>query len=636
MLNIRGLSLGNFRVFAEPVNLRLAPVTVFTGPNSTGKSTSACSLSIMKNLDTTRLPFRVRFDSGKDPAGSFEMIRNYRSHDERVTVGYELYNILLGENVNVDFTLQRESDFDAVVRRIKISSKSGSIFDFGFDKESLSMKMGVGYLLEKLKKVASDRKRFMEMERSFREIRSTSGCYKESPRENDRTRVRIFRVDNVLKRKNLEEYLQKNNVSQEEYERLFYYFGKSGQLNGTTAAEAELMRKTGRIMNDFDANEILFNNALLVKILEIPACELTEAKLLEVIKKEYPELYDCLALLANHALLEQIVELLRRKSYREWEDEFVNSTVTSSKRVAGTLMPADINRVIEHQFQSRFDKSDFLLAFTELSMAREGFLQAYDRYSNLKALSMFCGLVFDKIIHDVKSDLEHSSSVRVKDAVPGLNIGFDHPLHSMMRDYSKICRKDTFLKKWIRKFGICDDFSVDAPMKGMGYFPGIKRNNETYPLLGEGMGTNRLIMMLLSISNARKTCALRDFNEEVRQYPQTIFIEEPEMGMHPSWQSKIADMIAEARKEKGLHFIIETHSDHIINKLRYLVASGNLDSSDVVIQYFDRGCKPGSPGTTEIRISDNGDLSTDIPTGFSDNTDLETLGMFSLRKMGKN
>jgi predicted ATPase len=108
------------------------------------------------------------------------------------------------------------------------------------------------------------------------------------------------------------------------------------------------------------------------------------------------------------------------------------------------------------------------------------------------------------------------------------------------------------------------------------------------------------------------------------------------MGLHPAWQSKLADMIAEARKEKGLHFIIETHSDHIINKLRYLVASGNLESSDVVIQFFDRNCNSGTPGTTEISISENGELSMDIPTGFSDNTDLETLGMFTLRKIGKN
>jgi AAA15 family ATPase/GTPase len=636
MLNIKGLSLGNFRVFADMTNIRLAPLTILAGPNSSGKSTFAGSLSVMKNLDTSHLPYRVRFDRGKDPAGSFDMIRNYSSHDERVNVGYDLHSIILGEDVHVSFTLQRGSDFDALIRRISVSNADGNIFELGFEKDNFSVNIRARHLLNRMREIKRARKKFVDLERSFREIRSSSGCYKETPAKgNNKTRVRIFHIDNGLKRKNIIEHLKNRNISEEEYERLFYFFGRQRVINGNVTAEDDLTRKAAAVMEDCSEEEILFNNELLKKILSIPGNEVTESALLSVIKNDFPELYDCLALLANPSLLEKITGLLRSRSYGEWEADFVECELTSSKRIAGSVISSDLQRIIDHHFQARFDKSVFLQSLTELSMAREGFLQVYDRYRNLKSLSMFCSLVLEKIIHDIRNDLDRSVAVQLNDATPGLTIGFDHPLHGLIRDYAKISRKDTFLKKWIRKFNICDDFSPDAPMKGMGYFPGIRRNNENYPLSGEGSGTSRLMIMLLSISNTHCICDLRDFNDEPRQYPETIYLEEPETGLHPSWQSKLADMIADAKNEKGLHFIIETHSDNIINKIRYLVASGQLSPNDVVIQYFDNS-RNGSPVSTEIVICENGELSREIPSGFADEDDFKTMGLFGLKKFGRN
>jgi AAA15 family ATPase/GTPase len=636
MLNVKGLSLGNFRVFADMTNIRLAPVTILTGPNSSGKSTFAGSLSVMKNIDISHLPYRVRFDRGKDPAGSFDMIRNYRSHDERVNVGYDLYNMILGEDVHVSFTLQRGSDFDALIRRISVSNADGNIFELGFEKDNFSVSIRADHILNRMLDIKKGRKKYLELERSFREIRSSSGCYKETPATaNNKTRVRIFHIDNNLKRKNIIEHLKNRDVSPEEYERLFYFFGRQRSINGSVTTEDDLMRKAARVMEDYSEEELLFNNELMKRITGIPGNEMTESVLLSVIKSDFPELYDCLALLANPSLLEKITGLLHSRSYHEWESEFVECGLVSSKRIAGSIVSSDLQRIIDHHFQARFDRSEFLQSITELSMVREGFLQVYDRYRNLKALSTFCSLVLEKIIHDIRNDLERSVAVQLKDAAPGLTIGFDHPLHGLIRDYAKISRKDTFLKKWIRKFNICDDFSLEAPMKGMGYFPGIRRNNENYPLSGEGSGTSRLMIMLLAISNTRYICDLRDFNDELRQYPETIYLEEPETGLHPSWQSKIADMVADAKNEKGLHFIIETHSDNIINKIRYLVASGQLAANDVIIQYFDNSDN-ASPKPSEIFICENGELSKEIPSGFADEDDFKTMGLFGLKKFGRN
>ena len=55
-----------------------------------------------------------------------------------------------------------------------------------------------------------------------------------------------------------------------------------------------------------------------------------------------------------------------------------------------------------------------------------------------------------------------------------------------------------------------------------------------------------------------------------------LLLEQPELHLHPAVQSKIADLIA-ACALSGRQIIVETHSEHLINRLRLLVAQGALD-----------------------------------------------------------
>src|SRR5512133_919057 len=137
MLNIKGLLLGNFRVFSDTSCFRLAPVTIITGPNSSGKSTITGSLTLMKNLKTCSLPYKVRLDSGKNPFGSFDMISGKSSKERFIKAGYDLYNIILGENVRVVFTFEKGRNFDAVVRNISIRYNGGNLFDFTFEQNRI-------------------------------------------------------------------------------------------------------------------------------------------------------------------------------------------------------------------------------------------------------------------------------------------------------------------------------------------------------------------------------------------------------------------------------------------------------------------------------------------------------------------
>lgn len=636
MLNIKGLFLGNFRVFPETSSFRLAPVTILTGPNNSGKSTITGSLSLLRNLDTSILPFRLRLDNNKNPFGNFDAIAGKRSRDKFITAGYDLYNIILGENVRVTFTFERGRNFEALVRNINIRSNKGSLFDFSFGQNRMQTKIGLNLLYDKLKEIKQEKDHYTDIENNFRQIKSSSGTYKDLPSGDEESQLRIFRVDNDLKRKNLNEYLRNKKISTEGYERLFYFFGRHRSFPGNTGVETELTKKAGRIVADYNEGQVLCNNDLLNRILQIPVEQLDVPVLKTMIGREFPELFDCMMLLNVPESLENIVNLLKSREYNDWEEEFLSIKHVSIRRLKCVESIAELSSAIDHHFQTRFERSAFFRAVTDLSMTREGFSQSYHRNKNIRALTSFCSLITEKIIHDLKTDLERAVPLHPASIKPVTPVDINHPMHELIRNYPYVRGKDVFLKKWFRKFRIGEDFSADPMLQGIGYAPGFMRNDEKNPLASEGSGSVRLLMMLLGIVNARNYCDLRDYNEEVKHYPGTIVLEQPEAGLHPSIQLKLPDLFADAGKEFGLHFLIETHSEYIINKIQYLVATGVLKNEDVLIYHLDSRNGKRTPSVIEITMDENGNLSQEIPGAFFDEEDRRAMGLFKLRRVSRN
>ena len=89
--------------------------------------------------------------------------------------------------------------------------------------------------------------------------------------------------------------------------------------------------------------------------------------------------------------------------------------------------------------------------------------------------------------------------------------------------------------------------------------------------------------------------------------PDTVFLlQQPEVHIHPSAQAKLVEMIG-----KSLHtFVIETHSDHVIDWFRILVTETDISPSDVGIVYFER--LPDDPSETrlyQLSLDGSGNLS---------------------------
>lgn len=67
----------------------------------------------------------------------------------------------------------------------------------------------------------------------------------------------------------------------------------------------------------------------------------------------------------------------------------------------------------------------------------------------------------------------------------------------------------------------------------------------------------------------------------------TFLLQQPEVHLHPRAQAELSTMLAESYKEDSNTFIVETHSDYVIDRLRILVRAQKLNPSDVGILYFE-------------------------------------------------
>jgi predicted ATPase len=85
----------------------------------------------------------------------------------------------------------------------------------------------------------------------------------------------------------------------------------------------------------------------------------------------------------------------------------------------------------------------------------------------------------------------------------------------------------------------------------------------------------------------------------VAQPGQAVYLEQPEIHLHPRAQTRMGNLLAEAAR-RGVRVIVETHSSLLLRAIQTLVARGEISPDLVKLHWFTRQ----EDGSTEVNSAD--------------------------------
>ena len=143
------------------------------------------------------------------------------------------------------------------------------------------------------------------------------------------------------------------------------------------------------------------------------------------------------------------------------------------------------------------------------------------------------------------------------------------------------------------------DFKVNPKQTDGHVLINIEKDNGPINISDTGYGYSQLLPIItqLWVILNNKLNSVR--NEEV---PIVFAVEQPELHLHPELQAKLIDAVCKIAKEakNEIQFILETHSETMINRLGNLIYKNKISEDDVNIVMFEKE-KEGQ--NTSVKIS---------------------------------
>lgn len=160
-------------------------------------------------------------------------------------------------------------------------------------------------------------------------------------------------------------------------------------------------------------------------------------------------------------------------------------------------------------------------------------------------------------------------------------IDFMLPLSSSQTADRVVLKSETvalsdIVNRWGQYLGLFDGFQIDTSEKygTIVKINGVMDGAEISPdLTNVGVGVSQILpILVLCATMPVGGCAL---------------IEQPELHLHPSVQSRLAVFLA-ACAMSGRQVILESHSEHLVNRLRLLVAHNVLSPQNISIVFVEK------------------------------------------------
>ena len=139
-----------------------------------------------------------------------------------------------------------------------------------------------------------------------------------------------------------------------------------------------------------------------------------------------------------------------------------------------------------------------------------------------------------------------------------------------------------FIAGWLKDLGVINSFTVKPVAEGRKEYEVLVKTHAGAPevkITDVGFGVSQVLPALVQAFYCPPN--------------STVWMEQPEIHLHPQVQAELADVFISAikarenGKERNVQLIVESHSEHFLNRLQRRIAEAELMPEDVAI-YFCR------------------------------------------------
>lgn len=184
---------------------------------------------------------------------------------------------------------------------------------------------------------------------------------------------------------------------------------------------------------------------------------------------------------------------------------------------------------------------------------------------------------------------------------------------------------------WLAQMGVASEFAIRAEESTPEHYQALLRNHAAageVNLADLGFGVSQLLPVIVQAFYAQPN--------------STLWLEQPEIHLHSQVQAGLADMLIaaiqakEAGQARNVQIIVESHSEHFLNRLQRRIAEGVIKHTDVALYFCSRA---GSEAQIEaLQVDTYGEIANWPENLFGDEmTDIAARAMAAVqRKRAEN
>lgn len=158
---------------------------------------------------------------------------------------------------------------------------------------------------------------------------------------------------------------------------------------------------------------------------------------------------------------------------------------------------------------------------------------------------------------------------------------------------------------WLKELKLIHEFKIEEIGSGANLYRAVVKRDEQSPaalLTDVGFGVSQVLPALVLLYYVPEG--------------STVIMEQPEIHLHPSVQSGLADVIIAVAKVRNLQVIVESHSEHMLRRFQRRVADESYESKNIKLYFCDS--VEGQSKLVDLDLDIFGDILNWPPDFFGD------------------